>query len=228
MLERGDAGASFGRGGEVDIGKDDARFLAAFRQNLAPGRDDQAVAEGGAAVLVQAALGGGEHKRAGFDRAGADQNVPMRLPGLLGEGGGNGDELRTGKRERPVEGGEAEIVADREPQAAEGKLGNDGGRTRPGMVGFAVAFIPGKIDVEEMKLVVTRGDPPLRIDKIGAVGDARPVEPDGERADVKENAKLGRSARNRASGALASSVSAASSTSSGLSSISAVFSGVCT
>src|SRR5262245_58587745 len=125
MLERGDAGARFGRGGKIDIGKDNARRLAAFSQDLAPRRDDQAVAEGGAAVLVQAALGGGEHERAGLDRTGADQNVPMRLPGLLGEGRGNGDELGAGKRERTVERGEAEIVTDRESQAAEGKLGND-------------------------------------------------------------------------------------------------------
>src|SRR5262245_4612668 len=190
MLERGDAGARFRRGGKIDIGKDNARLLAAFRQDLAPGRNDQAVAEGGAAVLVQATLGCSEHERAGLDRAGADQNVPMRLPGLLGEGGGDGDELGAGKRECAVESGEAEIVADRESQAAEGKLGNDSGSARPGVIGFAVALAIGKIDIEQMQLVVTRRDLPLRIDEIGAVGDTSPDEPDGERADMKKNAEL--------------------------------------
>src|SRR5262245_4849738 len=103
----------------------------------------------------------------------------MRLPGLLGEGGGDGDELGAGKRERAVESGEAEIVADRKSQAAEGKLGNDRRRARPGVIGFAVALATGKIDVEEMQLVVARRDPSFRIDEIGAVGGARAVEPDG-------------------------------------------------
>ena len=46
MFQGRNAGAGFRRGGKVDIGENDARLLAAFRQNLAPGRDDQAMAEG--------------------------------------------------------------------------------------------------------------------------------------------------------------------------------------
>ena len=41
-----------------------------------------------------------------------------------------------------------------------------------------------------MQLVVARGDPPLGVDQIRAVGDARLVELDGERADVKKDAEL--------------------------------------
>ena len=98
MLERGDAGAGFGRRRKIDIGKDRRRVPRRLGQHLAPGRDDQAVAEGGTAVLMQAALRGGEHEGAGLDGAGADQNMPMRFAGLLGEGGGDGDELGAGER----------------------------------------------------------------------------------------------------------------------------------
>ena len=94
MLERGDAGAGFRRGRKIDLGEDHAGLLAGLGQHLAPRRDDQAMAESGAPVLMQPALGGGEHEGAGLDSAGADQHMPMGLAGLLGEGGGDADELR--------------------------------------------------------------------------------------------------------------------------------------
>ena len=148
------------------------------------------MAEGRPSVLVQAALRGGEHEGAGLDGAGADQHMPMGLAGLLGEGRGNGDELRACQRERAVELREAEVVADGEAEPAEGKVDDHRLAARPARGGLAVALASGEIDVEHMQLVVARGDLAFGIDQIRAVGDARRVELDGERADMQEDAEL--------------------------------------
>ena len=84
------------------------------------------VAVGLATVLVLAALRGGDDVAAGLDGAGAEKDVPVRLAGDAGEGGGDGDDLRAADRELAVEVGEADIVADRHAELAGGKTGDDG------------------------------------------------------------------------------------------------------
>src|SRR6266542_5038585 len=83
------------------------------------------MAEGRATVLVHAALRGREHVAAVLDRAGADQHVPMRLAGLLGEGGRDRDERGAGFRQRAIERREAQVVTDREAQPAPRQVGRD-------------------------------------------------------------------------------------------------------
>ena len=58
----------------------DARLvMVGLGEDPAPGIDDQRMAEGLAAVLVLAALRGGDHEGAVLDGAGAQQHMPMRL-----------------------------------------------------------------------------------------------------------------------------------------------------
>ena len=59
------------------------------------------------------ALSGGDHERAGLDGPRPVQHVPMRLAGLLREAGRRRQERGAVLGERPVEGGEAHVVADR-------------------------------------------------------------------------------------------------------------------
>ena len=46
MRQRGDGGAHLVDAREIEIGRDDAHALAAIGQHLAPGVDDERVAEG--------------------------------------------------------------------------------------------------------------------------------------------------------------------------------------
>ena len=54
------------------------------------------MAEGLAPVLVHAGLRGGDDEDAVLDGAGPQQRLPVRLAGLPGEGGRNGDDLCAG------------------------------------------------------------------------------------------------------------------------------------
>src|ERR1035437_6601006 len=76
------------------------------------------MAEGLAPVLVLAALCGGEHEAAVLDGAGADQHMPMRLAGLLGESRRDREHGGAGLRQRAVERRETQVVADRQSQPA--------------------------------------------------------------------------------------------------------------
>ena len=98
---------------------------------LAPRIDHERMAESLAAVLVPAALGGGEHEAAVLDRACAHQNVPMRLAGLLGEGRGDREERSAGLGQRAIERREAQIVADGQAEPAPRQVGDDRELARP-------------------------------------------------------------------------------------------------
>jgi hypothetical protein len=80
-------------------------FSAHVEQDLAPGPDDEAVAVGVAAVLMMAALGGGDDEHARLDRPGAHQDVPVRLAGRDGEGGGDGEQFAPASVSAVEEGG---------------------------------------------------------------------------------------------------------------------------
>src|SRR5208282_5187222 len=112
VLERGDHAARLRDLQRIDLRENIARRLAAVRQDLAPGIDDERMAVGLASARVLAALGGSEDVGARLDGAGAHKGVPMRLPRRLGEGRRNREEAGAGLRQRAVEIGEAQVVAD--------------------------------------------------------------------------------------------------------------------
>src|ERR1035438_6720247 len=85
VLQRWDTRARLRHFRQVDLGHHHPRLAAAFRQDTAPGIDDQRMSEGLAAVLVLAALCGGEHETAVLDGACSNQEMPMRFAGLLRE-----------------------------------------------------------------------------------------------------------------------------------------------
>src|SRR5579871_6335041 len=89
VAQRGHAATRLGDPGEVELGRNDCRLLAPVGQDLAPGIDDQRMTPALAAALMRAALRRGQHEAAGLDRAGADQDLPMRAAG--GDGEGRGD-----------------------------------------------------------------------------------------------------------------------------------------
>ena len=86
MLQRGNALACFQYLGTVKIGNNDRSMNAAFSQDLAPWRNNQAVPERLPTALVLARLRGGEDEAASFDGTRADQHMPMGLTGGSGEG----------------------------------------------------------------------------------------------------------------------------------------------
>ena len=68
----------------LELGDDDAfAFVAAAGDDLAPRIDDEAVAEGAPAVLVRAALRGGDDVALVLDRARAQQHFPVRGAGRV-------------------------------------------------------------------------------------------------------------------------------------------------
>src|SRR5690349_5134587 len=90
----------------VDICKNNPRLAGVLGQHLAPRIDDDRMAECFAAVLVEAALGGGNHETAVLNSAGAHQHVPVRLTGLLRERRRNCEEGAARLRERTIKCGE--------------------------------------------------------------------------------------------------------------------------
>src|SRR5262249_19722534 len=158
----------------------------------APWRHHDAMAEGRASVLMQAALGRGKHEGAGLDGTGARQHMPMGFSGLLREGSGDGDKLCAGRGERAIERREAEVITDAEPESAEGQVGEHRLGAGAEILRLAVALAPGKVDVEHMQLVIARRDPTLWIEQVGAISDASLIELDGDGADMQPNAKIAR------------------------------------
>jgi len=90
VVQGWDHGACFRDIGRIDRGDDNSWHIAAIRENPAPGIDDQRVAIGGPATTMGTALARSKDEAAGLDRAGAQEDMPMRLPRGTGEGGGNG------------------------------------------------------------------------------------------------------------------------------------------
>src|SRR5262245_2510093 len=150
------------------------------------------MAEGRAPVLVRTALGGSEYVAAVLDGARPDQDVPMGLAGLLGERSRNGDERAARFRERSIERGKAEIVADRQSEPAPGQIGRHRAVARLEAVRFTIALAAGEIDVEHVDLVVARHDLTCGIDQERAISGALRRNLDGERADVQPDAERAR------------------------------------
>src|SRR5882672_3302517 len=131
------------------------------------------MAVSGAAVLVPAALGCGEHVAQVLDRACAQQRFPVCAPGGGGKGGRNQDQVNW--RKRAIELRKPQVVAHREPDldawACPG-LEFESRKFAPGrnrarlVIGFLAA---GKR--EEVDLVVTRDAVALRVIDQNAVLD---------------------------------------------------------
>ena len=88
MVKRGYAPANVRDALEIDVGEAKARLLAHVEQDIAPGIDDERMAERVAAVLVVTDLRCGDDKKTRLDRSRAQQNVPVRLARGNGEGAG--------------------------------------------------------------------------------------------------------------------------------------------
>src|SRR6185437_14257117 len=91
MVEAGDLAPRLLGPFRIDLGSDDTRIRAAFRQDFTPRADNQAVTIGTPAVGVQAALRRGDHEGAILNRPRAKQHMPVRLAGGFGKGGWRGD-----------------------------------------------------------------------------------------------------------------------------------------
>ena len=107
-----------------------------------------------AAILMQAGLRGGDDEHAVLDRARPQQDFPMRLAGLAGEGGGHRHDLGPGRRLRPEEFGKAHVVADGAAELAERQVHQPRRAARRIGRAFPPAFAIVEIDVEHVDLVV--------------------------------------------------------------------------
>src|SRR3954465_3134972 len=146
--------------------------------------------EGLAAILVTPALGRREHESGVLDGARAHQHVPMRLPGLPGEGGRNGDERGASLRQRPVQQRKAQIVADCQAKPSPRQIGDDGALARLVTTRLTIALAACKVDVEHVNLVIAGDDLAARINDEGTIGGTFRRNLDRERTDMKMNAKL--------------------------------------
>jgi len=99
----------------TQVGDEDTGIAAQLRDHPAPGIDQRAVSVGLATVDVETALGGSQHERLILDGTGTQQDVPVRLPGLRGEGSGHCHEFRALIQQPAEEFREAEIVTDARP-----------------------------------------------------------------------------------------------------------------
>src|SRR5664280_3214144 len=101
------------------------------------------MAEGLAPVLVLAALRGGEHEAAVLYGAGADQHMPMRLAGLLGESGGDRQHGGAGLGQRAIERRETQVVAARQSEPAPRQIAQHRLFARPVAARLAIALAAG-------------------------------------------------------------------------------------
>jgi hypothetical protein len=101
-------------------------------------------------------------------------------------------ERSTGFRQCTVQRREAQVVADRNAEAAPWQVMHDGELARPEIVRFAVALAVGEIDVEHVDLVVARDNLAARIDQEGAVGRLVGRYLYGQRSDVQPDRELAR------------------------------------
>ena len=79
---------------KIKFRNQNARFGSPFGDDFTPRRNDQAVAIGGPAIFVRAALRCSKDETAGFDGSCAGQYVPMGLAGLFCKSRWYGDDLR--------------------------------------------------------------------------------------------------------------------------------------
>ena len=103
MLQRGDAAPRFRDLAQIERGPQQTRIvMIELGDSLAPGPDNDGVPPGLATVRVQPALGRSEDETPGLDGTGPQEDIPVGAPGRLGEGSGDGQDLRPGLGQSPV------------------------------------------------------------------------------------------------------------------------------
>ena len=96
----------------------------------------------------------------------------MGLAGLLGEGRRNREKRAAGLRQRAVERGKAQVIADGDAEPAPWQISHHGVFARRIAAQLPVAFPIGQIDVEHVDFIVAGRDLAVRIDQEAAVGGA--------------------------------------------------------
>ena len=69
-----------------------------------------------------------------------------------------------------MQGGKAQIIADRQAQRTPRQISENGARARLIVDAFAVDLAIAEIDIEHMDLVVSRRNAPVRRDEVRAIG----------------------------------------------------------
>ncbi len=172
-----------------------ARLVRGLRDHESPGIDDQRAPMTRSQLAVTPALGGRQDERLVLDGARPEQDLPVVLAGLRGEGARHREEAGATLRQRAVELRESQVVADGQSDRAERRVEQrqllprrDGGRLDVG-----VAAARAQIDVEEMDLPIDRSDLAVRGAAHAGVVDASVVLARlGKAAAHEPEAKLAR------------------------------------
>src|SRR5579875_3643128 len=185
--QRGECRARLGLPVEIEVAHHDPAPSRTPTQHTAPVVDDQRVAVGLAAVRMEARLGGSDDVAEVFDRPASEQGLPMRPAGRRSEGGRHAEDLRSAGAQGAVQLREAHIVTDGQSQAARGRFGDDRRFSWRDVCRLTVALLPaGNVDIEQMDLVVARGDTPPIIEQQARRGHpllARQAQRHGARDD---------------------------------------------
>src|SRR5437763_7442178 len=104
-----------------------------------------------------------------LDCARPQQGVPMRLSCGFRKGRRNGEYYCAALGQCAVEVRKPQIVADGQSDASPGNICGYRLCARCDSVRLAIAFTIRKIDIKQVNLVVTRGNPPVGTQKIGAI-----------------------------------------------------------
>ena len=144
---------------EVEIRDAHARALGELREHDAPGIDDRAVAPAIAPRQMLSHLRRRDHEAAVLDGAGAQQDLPVRLAGVRRESRRHEQDLGAAQRQRAIQLGKAQVVADAEAHRDAVHVG----RHHVGLVvHLDPAFIPHKPQIAVLEfaaLVEMRRDP---------------------------------------------------------------------
>src|SRR5215210_845911 len=148
---------------QVDLGEGDPRAVRGTGNGEAPGVHDQGVpiARLETGVIVLAVLGGRHQVALALDGAGAEQRLPVVLAGHQGEGRRDHQDLRSLLDHPAVELAEPHVVADRQPDPPQGRIGDHHLLARHAGGRLGEAHAAGHVHVEEVHLAVGGGDPPL-------------------------------------------------------------------
>ena len=140
-------------------------------------------------------LGGGDDEAPGFNGAGAQQHMPVCLPGGPGEGRRHRQDRRAGRRQRPVQRRKAQIITDGQAQAAPRRRGHHGFFTSLISRGFPPAFA-AQHHVKQVDLGIAGGDGAGGIDQETAVDEFFADALQGQAAQLHPHAGAGGSGAN--------------------------------
>ena len=141
---------------------DVALAVGRLRQHDAPRVHDHRAPARVLAGGVGADLVGGDHEGLVLDRPRPQQHLPVVAGGREREGGRDGDHARAPHGEDPVQLGEAQVVADRQPQPTPSAVSRQHDLLA-GLLELGLAVdAPADLDVEHVELAVDAPGPPPR------------------------------------------------------------------